>query len=102
MSKNTVASHFGKSCLFDLTLSQAFSNNKNDTTSKMNNSAERSGMRTARDKVSSKQTSHRVPAIRSSHNSQNMQGRPSAVSRELERVDVDDYWAKWLEFKENN
>lgn len=68
VSKNTVASHFGKSNLFDLTLSNAFSNNNNIETGSKVNSVERSGQR-ARNRASSKHGNNQRPTLRHSHNS---------------------------------
>ena len=82
-----------------MTLSQAFSNNKNATISKPN-SVERSQKRTsktARRFAKTKDQSNYL--VRGSQNSQNLNDRHSSKSKDREKVDVEDYWTKWLEFK---
>lgn len=101
-SKNTLTSHFGKSALFDLTLSQAISLSKNENSSRVN-SVERSRKR-ATDRLSTKLASnlHQMPMIRFSQNSHNILGRvaTSGKDQQAEKIDVEDYWAKWLELKQ--
>ena len=118
-----MTSNFAKSNLFDLTLSQALSNNKNDLTMKFLNSLEKAQFKLAlgEQAVSADPSDVRLklhPGATSAlkhlnsddkrrssigdttRNAQSKDNR--SKSRDLEIVDVDDYWAKWLEFKKKN
>lgn len=44
-----------------------------------------------------------MPIVRFSENSHNIMGTMGAQNKEqMDKIDVEDYWAKWLDFKEQH